>query len=243
MFHVAPEFSSATNLQQQIEERLKAIAAEDLAPWCKLRDFVFRASEVIDRGSEIEVRARVRSDEVGHGLEQFRPDQWGQGKDGRFTWQGRSKHVCVRAFESTTTSARSRAIRLRLEVVDAPQDSMLAVSVGGHGPDELTTAALRTALFGEPNPLAQPYMGFLTEMPDPFRPLRSHPVSEEILRPIAELLLTEALVGSGRAARIVRFQLGVSVQGRRKRVLEWQTPRRFSNDRETSKAIEGSVSL
>jgi hypothetical protein len=242
-FHVAPEFSSAANLQQQIEERLKTIAAEDLAPWCKLRNFVFRATEVADRGNEIEVRARVRSDEIAHGLEQLRPDQWGRGEEGRFTWQGRSKHVRVRALESTTTSARSRMVRLQFEVTEAPQDSMLAVSIAGHGPDELTAAALRTVLFGEPNPLAQPYMGFVTEMADPLQPLRERPVSEEILRPIAELLLTDALVGSGRAARIVAFKLGIAVRGRRKCILEWQTPRRFSNDRETTKTIEGVVTL
>jgi len=242
-FHVAPEFSSAAKLQQQIEERLRTIAAEDLAPWCKLRNLVFRAAEVTDRGSEIDVRARVRSDEVAHGLEQIRPDQWGRGQDGRVTWQGRSKYVRVKTLETTTTSARSRVIRMGLEVTQAPQDPMLEMSVAGHGPGELTAAALRTALFGEPNPLSRQHMDFMAEMPDPWQPLREHAVSEEILRPIAELLLTDALVGSGRAARIVSFKLGVSVRGRRKCLVEWQMPRRYSNEPDTTKTIEGFVSL
>jgi hypothetical protein len=86
-------------------------------------------------------------------------------------------------------------------------------------------------------------MNFMAEMPDPWQPLRVHPVSEEILRPIAELLLTDSLVGSGRAARIVSFKLGVSVRGRRKCLVEWQMPRRYANEPDTRGTIEGFVSL
>jgi hypothetical protein len=240
-FYVAPEFSNAASLQRQIEERLRALAAEDLAPWCKLRDFVFRATEVIDRGSEIEVRARVRNDEVAHGLEQLRPGQWGQGEDGRFTWQGRSREVRVRSLETTTTSARSKLIRLGLEGIQSSQDRTFEMSIAGHGPDELTAIALRSALFGEPNPLAKQNMMFFTEMADPFKPLRAHPVSEEALRPIAELLLTDELVGSGRATRIGSFKLGVGVRGRRKCEIKWQSPHQFSKN--AMNAVEGYVTL
>jgi Domain of unknown function (DUF4062) len=59
-FYVAPEFRMAADLQRQVEERLRAIAAEDLAPWCKLENVIFRAMEVEDRGSTIQVTARVR---------------------------------------------------------------------------------------------------------------------------------------------------------------------------------------
>ncbi|HEY2498141.1 MAG TPA: DUF4062 domain-containing protein [Candidatus Angelobacter sp.] len=240
-FYVAPEFSNAANLQRQIEDRLKTVAAEDLAPWCKLRDFVFRAIEVIDRGSEIEVRARVRNDEIAHGLEQLRPGQWGQGEDGRFTWQGRSREVRVRSLETTTTSARSKVIRLGLEITQSSQDRTFEMSIAGHGPDELTAIALRSALFGEPNPLAKQNMMFFAEMPDPFKQLREHPVSEEALRPIAELLLTDEFVGSGRATRINSFKLGVSVRGRRKCEIKWQSPHRFSKN--ATNAVEGYVTL
>jgi hypothetical protein len=35
-FHVVPDFLTPDDLRVQVEDRLKAIAAEDLAPWCKL---------------------------------------------------------------------------------------------------------------------------------------------------------------------------------------------------------------
>jgi uncharacterized protein DUF4062 len=44
VFHVVPTFRSPEEFKAQIQERLKAIAAEDLAPWCKLGPIVFRAN-------------------------------------------------------------------------------------------------------------------------------------------------------------------------------------------------------
>lgn len=245
-FYVAPEFRSVPDLEAQIQERLTAltaIGAEDLAPWCKLRNIIFRAVEITDRGNEIEVNARVRNNEVAHKLEHLRPDRLSHGEEGRFTWQGRSKQVRVRSVETTTTSARSILIRIGLDVIQAPQNSMIEISLSGMGPDELTASALRTALFGERNPLLREHLGFFAEIADPFESLREHPVSEETVRPIAELMLTDELVGSGRAERIASFKLGVDIRGRRKCEVERQTPRRFSNDRDKMRKIDGSVPL
>ena len=50
VFHVTPEFGSPEDLQTQIEDRLTTIAAEDLAPWSKLENVVFRATQVVDHG-------------------------------------------------------------------------------------------------------------------------------------------------------------------------------------------------
>jgi hypothetical protein len=242
-FHVAPVFQTAADLHRQVTDRLKGIAAEDLAPWCKLGTIVFRAMEIADRGSKIAVRGRVRNDEVAHALEQLRPDRWDHGGEKRFTWQGRSKHVRVRNVATTSTSARSRLIQLDLDVVEASRDNLLEVSIGGMSPDDLTETGLRTALFGEQSPNRHEYMGFFPEIPDPFAPLREHPVSEEALRPIAEVLLADVLVGTGRAERLVSVRLGVRVNGQRKLELAWQTPRRYTSQRGNVRSINGVVDL
>lgn len=242
-FHVAPEFRSSSDLQPQVEERLKTIAAEDLAPWCKLGNIVFRATEVTDHGDELHVTGRVRNDEVAHALESLRGDQWSRGEHARFTWAGRSKYVRVQKVETTTTSARSKIIRLQLERVEDSRGHDMEMTVGGLTADDQTEAALRTALFGEKNPLAHQHMEFFAEIPDPLQPLRIHPVSEEIIRPIVQLLLTEAIMGTRRATRIVDFKLGVPIRGARKCRLTWETPRRFSNDRRALRTISGDVEL
>jgi hypothetical protein len=110
-------------------------------------------------------------------------------------------------------------------------------------PADLTESALRTVLFGELNPLADQHMGFATEIDDPLRPLRQSPVSEEIIRPLSELLLTDLLVGSGRARSIRAFRLGVAIRGRRRLTLAWETPSRFSNEPVTVRSISGEVNI
>lgn len=240
-FHVVPEFGSPEVLQEQIEERLRTIAAEDLAPWCKLGSVVFRATEVADSGAEVMVMARVRSDEVAHALEALRGERGSRGHDARFTWASRSRYVRVLAVESTTTSARSRTLRLRLEVVEAPRDYNLEVSFGKFTPDDLTEAALRTALFGTPNPLADQHMNFFAEIPDPLGALREARVSDEVVRPLTELMIVDALVGSDRATRLTEFNLGVAARGARPLLISWEPPRRHASERPQIRTIKGDV--
>jgi hypothetical protein len=86
-------------------------------------------------------------------------------------------------------------------------------------------------------------MGFATEIDDPLSPLRQSPVSEEIVRPLSELLLTDLLVGSGRARSIRAFRLGVAIRGGRSLALAWETPSRFSNEPVTVRNIKGEVHI
>ena len=140
-------------------------------------------------------------------------------------------------------SARSRIVRLGLETREAGRDAMLEMSVSGYSPDDLTEAGLRTTLFGTRHPLADQHLGFMGETPDPFAALRTARVSDEITRPLAELMLVDALVGSGKAARITQFKLGASVRGVRRLVVGWQPHRRYANERPVVRQIEGEVRL
>jgi len=242
-FHVVPEVTSPEDLRAQVEDRLKAIAAEDLAPWCKLGNVVFRATEVSDSGGEVHVSARIRGDEVAHALEAFRPERIGSGGDARFTWAGRSRFVRVASITSRTTSARSKVFSVTLEAREEQRDHLLEMSVSGYTADDLTEAALRSALFGERHPLADQHMSFLAEMRDPFAALRTARVADEITRPLAELLITDELIGSGRASRLTVFKLGASVRGARRLTIGWEPPRRYSNERSAARATEGYVRL
>lgn len=242
-FHVVPEFRSVADLQQQIEERMKTIAAEDLAPWCKLGNAVFRSTEVEDRGETINVTARVRDDAVARFLEDARGDAWNRGTKARFTWSGRSRYVTVLKVHVKTTNAKSKMFELEFQVEEAPQDHLVEMSFGNKTPADLTEIALRIALFGESNPLAGQHMGFVTELDDPLKPLRQNPVSEEIIRPVSELLVADVLVGTGRAKSIQEFRLGVPLQGHRKLSFSWEVPNRYSSQPVSIRSISGDVKL
>lgn len=101
---------------------------------------------------------------------------------------------------------------------------------------------LRRALFGEAVRLGE-LTEHLAEIDDPFRRLAGLGLSEEVVRPVAHLLLTEALVGEGRASRITRFRLGPPVAGRRRLELAWQAPARYHGAEPEERHIDGVVTI
>jgi hypothetical protein len=118
------------------------------------------------------------------------------------------------------------------------------MSFNGMTADDLTDLALRVSLFGEPNPLAKQSMGFMTEMPDPLEALRRARVPDEIIRPLAELMIVDSLVGSERAARITDFRLGASVGGIRRLEFTWEPRKRYSgDDRPKRRKVTGQLRL
>jgi len=242
-FHVAPTYRSVDDLKRQVDMRLRRIASEELTPWCKLGSTVFRARRIIHRRDEIRVEAVVRSDEVAHALDGMQPDKWGHGPDMQFTGAGKSLFVRITDVEITTTASRTRTFVLTLSPQEPHRDSLLDVTMGDYGPDDQTEFGLRSALFGERNPISDQGFGVATNVPNPFRPLLKQRVAEEVIRPIGQVLITEALVGSGRAERVVHFRLGPPVAGRRRAELQWQPPRRYSNNRSGLRKIEGVVQL
>ena len=135
-------------------------------------------------------------------------------------------------------------MHLQLEVVEGHRDHMLEVAFNGLTPDDLTDVALRAAVFGDPNPLARQHIDFMAEMADPLQPLREARVPDEIVRALAEVMIVDELVGSGRAARVTTFRLGASVGGQRRLELAWEPPRRYANERrERRQPLVGQVRL
>ena len=243
-FHVVPAFRSSADLKRQVQERLRTVAAEDLAPWAKLGPIVFRANQVAQSGTQIEVRARVQSFEVVHALEATAPGPYSRGEEYSLTWAGRCRTVRVANVESITTATRSTSIHLKLEVLDNQGNRPFEVSLNEFTPDDMTDMALRSALFGAPNPLAREHMGFMVEMPDPLQLLREASVPDETVRSLAELMIVEELVGSGRAARVAAFKLGARVGGLRRLKFSWHPPRRYANEpRGQIRSLSGKVRL
>lgn len=240
-FHTAP-MVSADGVAEAVTRRLGRIAAEDLSPWCKLGSLVFRASRIVEASGQIVVTAKVRSRDVAHSLDELQQARW-QRTDLVLTSDRGSQPVTVSKIATITTASTARLYELSLERQERRRDPVMDMSFGGKSTDDVTEVAMRAALFGEANPFAGSPMSFMTEIDDPLRAIRGHRVPDEILRPLVRLLLTEALIDTGRAARLVKFRLGPTIAGQRRLELAWEAPKRYSNVRPEIRQIKGTTAL
>ena len=145
-----------------------------------------------------------------------------------------------------------RILKLGPRPGDGAPDGAYRTGVSQLSLDELPTGASeaeRSGATGQPSetpadPLADRHTGFFAEMPDPLEALRAARVPDEISRQLTALLIADALVGSGRAARVTDFRLGAAVRGeRRLMLLLREPPRHYSSERVISRTIEGQVRL
>jgi hypothetical protein len=86
VFHTTGTYTSPDDLTQRVEKRLRAMAADALAPWVKVGNTVFRAASIHDDGRIVTVVGRVRDNAVAASLEGRRPDMsYGRNSDTRIT--------------------------------------------------------------------------------------------------------------------------------------------------------------
>lgn len=240
VFQTTGAYASPDDLGRKVEDRIKLIAAEALSPWCKVGSALFRATRFADAGDRITIEAMLRDDAVVAALEQLRADQWGRSGDTRITCAGRTYRCQVDAVVVESTAGRAKRITIETRrLADDQRTTLQDVTFGSRSPDDLTELAVRVALFGEPNPLDQ--MAFMAEMPNPFHALNAIGLGEDAVHAVAEVLLTEELVGSGRAQRVTALRVGPKRRGTRRVMLEWLPRQRYSNVLPDVRSAEGEV--
>jgi hypothetical protein len=240
-FHTTGSFSDVDDLAEGVRRRLTQMAASALSPWVKFGETVFRAREIRDDGATVTIQATVHSPQVLADVEAMRPGK-SYSREPRLTHSGRSWPVRVRRVTTRTTAARSTEVDIELERrKDAGSSWMgMTLSVGGttYTSDQLAERDLRQMLFGEDDQSNVLSLGgrirdFTADLP-------TGGVSTDVYQAVFALLLTEALVESGRAIRATRVL--VSPLGPRGRgvSLEWvgHTNR---GDRPTTCSLSGVI--
>lgn len=237
---------SPERLAARVAARLEVIASEDVSPWCKVANVILRASAIRDDGETIAIEANVRDQDVAHALRGLRPDGLiGAARPVPVVYGDTVAAARPTSVENEVTAGTSTRFLVRLTRETRQQGSGVLgeasfnTGTSTYSPDDLTVVAVRTALFGEPNPLGR--MGFMAEIPDPLTAVQQASVTEENLRPILRLGLVEALVGSGRASRIVQLLVGPRARdGQRRLLLEWESPGRYGQPGRRQQA-EGTI--
>lgn len=240
VFHTTGTYRNPEELGAGLGRRLRELAAQEGSPWCKAGRAVFRAASFSHTGTQVSVRAVVRDDEVLAALEQLRPAGFGRSGEVRVTCAGRSFPVRIDSVSVEAGPGRSRAVSLTATVTDGrDQPPFRDVAFNGRSPEDLTELAVRVNLFGEPNPLGT--MGFFAEMENPFSVVISLGLSDEIASGVAEVLLVEELVGSGRAERLTTIRVGPKRHGKRRVEIGWLPRQRFTNVLPERRVVEGEA--
>lgn len=245
-FYVTETVSSPERLAERVAARLRKLAAEDVAPWVKLGSLVFRATSVVDNDDNVVVRAAVKDAEVAHELLSLRPAWPSHARTVRFTHRDSSTEVTVQAVSATATAGSTETVELTLQRADRQRgvqvnDMSYVVGTSTYSPDDLTEIAVRQVLFAEANPVGR--FGSFAQLSDPLGPVRQAQLSEEIIRPVLRLTLVEALVGSGRAARVIALRLGPPRPGGRRLVVGWESRRRYVDTPPERREVDGTVDL
>lgn len=238
VFHTTGSYASPEDLGAKVERRLREIAAETLSPWVKVGNAVFRATKVNDDGASIVISAGIRDNTVTASLEARRPSHsFGRNTDTRMTWPGGTSRVRVTGVHVEVGAGRARTVTVTGERIGDDRSSSFDMSVEGRNPDELTELAMRVALLGEPNPLGT--MGFMLKADKPLPSLAGLGLSEDAVAQVAELLVTELLVGERGVDHLTTFRLGPAHFGIRQLLLGWMPRRRAVNVQPVERRIEG----
>lgn len=117
--------------------------------------------------------------------------------------------------------------------------SPIEASFEGRSPEDLTELAMRIAFLGETNPLRS--MSFMASATNTLPLLDGLGLSEDAYPQVAELLVTEELVGARGADHITQFRLGPRRADGRQLGLSWMPRRRYVNVEPVERTIEGKV--
>jgi hypothetical protein len=223
------------DLGRRVERRLTDMASEELAPWVRLGRLVFRAREIRADARTIQVTAEVRSRQIHSELMALRERM---ANDVNFASPHDARRVQVTEVSTTSRSAAGHEETIILVDRGRNQQTM-RMRVNQYSADDLTRLALADGLFGT-NTYPSELWGRVAV--DPLAPLRGRSLDEQVVRPVAQLLVTEHLLSSGAASTVDEFRLGPSRASSRRLRVTWRPPAEYANMPDPDAiTIEGEV--
>jgi len=239
VFVTTESYADVDDLARRVRRRLHELAAEALSPWVKLGEHVFRADLIDDRGDTILVHARVNED-IAHAIEQMRDRQWGRERL-RFTYASRVADGEIAGVRRTTRAGGASTLELTLERVSSPQTNPMRSGLNAISADELVEYGIKHLALGEPLPQAiGSGFGFFADTGIEAADLRqAFELPNEIVEPITRLVVTEGLVGSGNASRVIEVAVGPRVGDSRRIAVAWLDATQYANVEPARRRVEG----
>jgi uncharacterized protein YwgA len=239
-FHTTGAFVDADDLVERLVERLAEIAADDEAPWIKLGDVCLRASRIRVEGRAVRILADIRDAAVARMLEDMCAGRFGRAATVSIATTDRAGTATVQNVVSDRQSTSLRSMELLAEVAWGPSGNAAARGLNGLSADDVIEAQLRAGLLREPLPpvLSGALVGML-DLDDPLAPLDGLNLTPAAEEAVGALLLSEWLLGGGRASHVERFALGPSHHGSRRMELVYGEPRRYDGETPATRTVAG----
>jgi hypothetical protein len=116
----------------------------------------------------------------------------------------------------------------------------MRAGTGGYSPDELVELGVRALFLGEQIPEQIGMLGFMTDTGIAIDDLRqAFDLSNEFAEAVVRLVVSDGLIGSGNARRVVSLSLGPRTGQTRRLALEWEDPRTYVNVEPARRRVEG----
>jgi hypothetical protein len=231
-------FAGPDSLKNRIATRLHTMAEEDLAPWIRLGDLIFRAQNMRSDGQTIVVQAEVRDAGLHAELVRLR-DQRASGIPYASPSEAVSVQLASLSSEVISTSTFAEQIVLTVQSANGSPSRMAFNNLTA---DEVDRRALSDGLFGTQT-LSTNAWGTM-QAADPLARIRGLELDDVIVRPVTRLLINEHLLRNGIAPNIEAFSLGPEHGGGRRLRLAWRPQQRYSNQpRPGLIEIDGVVTL
>lgn len=231
-------YADVADLVRRVDRRLDELAAEALSPWLKIGDLVFRVDEIVDAGGAVAIRARV-SEEIAHHLESLRDSGYGRH---RVTYVSRSRVAAaeVGSIQRTTRAGGAEDLSVELVNLKMPDNGAMRIATAGYTAEGLVELGVRAIFLDDPIPDQVGMLGSLTGTGISTDDLRqAFDLPNEFSEAVVRLIVTEGLVGTGKAKRIISLTLGPRTGDARRLALEWEDPRVYQSVTPSRRRVEG----
>jgi hypothetical protein len=197
-------------------------------------EVAFRATSIARNGSDITVRATVRSSRIAELLDSY--------ADRRDTIPFASPHdsgsMRITAVHTHTSSTNSRVVELTLSASQSgASTSFIFATINGASAEDTFATAMQDALYhaGQPTPFGMP------PLQDPLAVLRGAGLPDAVVRSLAKVLVSETLRENNSPGGASRFVL--SPQRPEGRLLEvsWFPRKQYVNVTPLEQTVRGTI--
>lgn len=244
-FHTTGSYTSPESAAAGVADRLRQIAAEEIAPWVLIGGLAVRARSSDLAGDRLTLILTVRDDDVRRRLEELGDRQRSSRGDLRIVEHDRVHNAQVTGVRRTSTSNVGHEVVLDASVSPVSRNGFAggALSTGGRtfSAQELAELSVGDALFGTTTAPSGAW-GRSPDKASPLDRLNGLALSDSVRRPVVKLVLTDWIVAAGHGDWLTAVDIGAANPDKTRSLrVEWVRRSPYAGGQDTVLSVEGTV--